>query len=640
VTGDNPATEIPIIPPTAIPTPLPLAWTRLNSGQFLSRARITDIVFDPADPGVIYVGMENAGVYKSIDGGSSWQPSQNGLEGKSIQSLAIAPKNPSILFAGVSHGGVYKTEDGGANWRAVNDGIDIKGLEFASHVLMDPDDNQHLWYVNSFTSTGVADLYETLNGGESWQQIKNTGCSDSIADIAVHPKNGQVLISGMTNLHGAACDGGVHLSEDGGRSWRKIGLEGKNVEWVSISTTQDAHEFIYAHSAGEVFGSSDRGKTWTSNICKSFCQPLATDSEGNLIVSSNGGKTMSRSDGIQPNWQEIGNSGNGNFSLLAFSPLQTNTLLLGGNGLSISTDGGESWTAQNSGLGADSFYLQLTALPDGILYLVQGGKAYSSKDQGRTWENLVDTEGSLALDVVNNLIYKVLNNEASYSSDRGKTWMNISLPIRGANPDFIGVQPRSSERIFAAYGGQYFRVFFSEDRGVTWSSSEITNPSSNGNLLFQPDVHQTGRLSIRGDQSLLISDDNGVTWKGCLWQNSIQSSYSSSAVAIDPKNKEEMVLATNGAGVNITTDGCQSWQESNAGLGSLFVNSVAIDPNNVNTIYAGTDGGAYISTDGGKTWGQVNDGLLGATVVYTIVVDKDSNVYAATPYGIFKLENK
>ena len=46
------------------------------------------------------------------------------------------------------------------------------------------------------------------------------------------------------------------------------------------------------------------------------------------------------------------------------------------------------------------------------------------------------------------------------------------------------------------------------------------------------------------------------------------------------------------------------------------------------------------STDGGQTWGQVNDGLLGATVVYSIAVDKDSNVYAATPYGVFKLEDK
>ena len=79
---------------------------------------------------------------------------------------------------------------------------------------------------------------------------------------------------------------------------------------------------------------------------------------------------------------------------------------------------------------------------------------------------------------------------------------------------------------------------------------------------------------------------------------------------------------------------------SNDGLSNLFVNTLAIDPNDANKIYAGTDGGAYISYDSGATWGQVNDGLLGATVVYSIAVDKDGNVYAATPYGVFKLENK
>lgn len=87
-------------------------------------------------------------------------------------------------------------------------------------------------------------------------------------------------------------------------------------------------------------------------------------------------------------------------------------------------------------------------------------------------------------------------------------------------------------------------------------------------------------------------------------------------------------------------DGCQTWTPSNNGLSSLFVNTVVIDPNNPDIVYAGTDGGAYISFNGGQTWSEINDGLLGATVVYSIVVDKDSNVYAATPYGIFKLEGK
>jgi len=111
-------------------------------------------------------------------------------------------------------------------------------------------------------------------------------------------------------------------------------------------------------------------------------------------------------------------------------------------------------------------------------------------------------------------------------------------------------------------------------------------------------------------------------------------------LAIDPRDNKHLFAATQGNGILVSTDGCQSWQANNNGFGSLFVNTLAIDPQYPDTIYAGTDGGAYVSFDSGKAWGVINDGLLGATVVYSIVVDKDSNVYAATPYGLFKLENR
>ncbi|MBN1450823.1 MAG: hypothetical protein JW963_07400 [Anaerolineales bacterium] len=117
------------------------------------------------------------------------------------------------------------------------------------------------------------------------------------------------------------------------------------------------------------------------------------------------------------------------------------------------------------------------------------------------------------------------------------------------------------------------------------------------------------------------------------------ASRSDTRLALDLQGSR-LYLATPGQGVLVSTDKCQSWQASNEGLRNLFINTVAIDPNNSDTLYAGTDGGAYISYDAGATWGQVNDGLLGATVVYSIAVDKESNVYAATPYGIFELEKK
>ena len=68
------------------------------------------------------------------------------------------------------------------------------------------------------------------------------------------------------------------------------------------------------------------------------------------------------------------------------------------------------------------------------------------------------------------------------------------------------------------------------------------------------------------------------------------------------------------------------------------VNSISADPNNPDIIYAGTDNGAYVSFDSGDLWQPINDGLLGGLVIFSIVVDIDSDVYAATPLGLFQLE--
>jgi len=138
-----------------------------------------------------------------------------------------------------------------------------------------------------------------------------------------------------------------------------------------------------------------------------------------------------------------------------------------------------------------------------------------------------------------------------------------------------------------------------------------------------------------GCPNFYYTSDEGATWQSCAY---IRASVSDQNLAIDPRDNRHLYAATSGTGIMVSIDGCQSWYQSNLGLGSLFVNAIVIDPDHPDTIYAGTDGGAYVSFDSGETWNQINDGLLGATVVYSIVVDKEGNVYAATPYGIFKLE--
>jgi ligand-binding sensor domain-containing protein len=107
-------------------------------------------------------------------------------------------------------------------------------------------------------------------------------------------------------------------------------------------------------------------------------------------------------------------------------------------------------------------------------------------------------------------------------------------------------------------------------------------------------------------------------------------------IAVDPFDGNHVFVIDNGILLE-SYDSCDT-TSAFAAPPSASINSIAFDLKDSNTLYAGTDEGAYVSFDSGESWSQINDGLLGATVVYSIVVDKEGNVYAATPYGIFKLE--
>jgi photosystem II stability/assembly factor-like uncharacterized protein len=157
-----PVTASPTItppPPTATitptATPIPLVWEKISDGQDFERDTVTAFATDKKDPNVIYAGMKNTGVYKTIDGGLSWQPAHHGLVSMKVESLLIDSQNPRTLYAGTL-GGIFKTEDGGENWSGIGDG---------TYLLMDMQDNSHLY---ARDETGI---YETMDQGSNWTSV-------------------------------------------------------------------------------------------------------------------------------------------------------------------------------------------------------------------------------------------------------------------------------------------------------------------------------------------------------------------------------------------------------------------------------------------------------------------------------------
>jgi tetratricopeptide (TPR) repeat protein/photosystem II stability/assembly factor-like uncharacterized protein len=633
---EEPATSTPL------PTPIPLGWTRLSSGQAFSRDNITAIVIDPSDPGVIYVGTENAGVYKSIDSGISWQPVHNGLGRAWIHSIVIDPENPRTVYAGVSTGGVYKTIDGGQLWFEANNGLTDFGWEGAAALAMDPQDSQHLLF------TAQNGLYETRNGGERWLNVHKTYPSTCFLDVKFHPKDSQTLFAVARyerQLEGEPCQGGIFRSEDGGQTWEGIGLKGLEVQsdlHQTMAIDQQNGDLLYVITVEGIYGSSNGGNTWQL-LNGEYCRSIAVDpDDGNtaycvswegILITTDGWNTWKRIEGIFSYQSGI--------TAIAVSSHDPQTLIYGGRGILVSSDGGETWTERNSGLGTSRLELQLDPLDSSIVYLQDIGdqNLHISVDGGQTWD-LISGEGSdLAFDAAGDFIYRFSGGELLRSRDDDQPWERLELPI-DTKPWAIAAHPKESQTIYISYGRAYPpHIYYSFDGGNTWESATGMESVCDGRLYFDHDLGDV--VYVFGDSDSFRSEDGGETWGRCEWTETWHS-RSYSRLAIDPRDSDRLILATRGRGILLSVDGCQSWEYSNMGLDNYFVNTVAIDPDNPDTIYAGTDSGLYISFDGGEHWGEANGGLLGALVVYSIVVDPQdpSNVYAATPYGIFKLETR
>ena len=241
--------------PTPAPTPIPLSWSRLNLTQFLPRATIHAIAINPSDPDMIYVGTLDAGVFKSIDGGISWQPAQNGMGGASIDTLVIDPQQPDTLYAGVYQDGLYKTIDGGANWMSL-------GPEFTSTwgensiILIDLSDHQHLYY-----ATGPYG-FESQDGGKNWSRFYQT-CPEVIGSLLLDPED-QSLYSAK-GWDDNVCTSGVYQSSDHGRTWTLVGLKGvDNIEGLYMGTDLHGNKLLIANTTG-LASRTDKGggsKSW------------------------------------------------------------------------------------------------------------------------------------------------------------------------------------------------------------------------------------------------------------------------------------------------------------------------------------------------------------------------------------------
>jgi hypothetical protein len=233
------------------------------------------------------------------------------------------------------------------------------------------------------------------------------------------------------------------------------------------------------------------------------------------------------------------------------------------------------------------------------------------------------------------------------------SWASDSFEfgLAGANPYRTGQVMMWTYGTF--FGDIESALYLSNNYGSTWQAVAAPNGTTNRTMDYtnfyfgsrtiyyiglNSDIFNNQFRRIADNQSLFYSIDQGQSWHLCGSPGDFVS-IGPGRVVVDPQNDQHLYLGTQYSGVFESTNGCRSWELVNQGLGSLRVNSLAMDWKNPDTIYAATNEGAYVSYDGGQSWGAISEGIVGPPIIFAIAVDpQDSgHVVAVTPYGIFSL---
>ena len=559
--------------------------------------RVTTVAGVPGDPRTYYFGTPGGGIWKTTDGGRTWQPIFDSVPVPSIGALAVAPSNPDVLYAGTGEQtrgkGVYRSSDAGKTWASAG----LEDVPYIQAVIVDP-------HNPDIVVAGA----NALGFGILWHPLPKSAATDNR---------------------------GIFRTEDGGKTWKKVYTNDANLGVVDMCADPDTPGTIYAAVYKPEFGSgksavpatsdivksTDGGKTWAALESKG----LPEKARGRLGISVAGGtqgkrlyaiveQGFFRSDDGGANWYQSTKDprieGSVYFSRIFSDPRNPDVLYVAQTSMYRSTDGGKTFEAFAGAPSGDDFHVAWIdpQNSDHIIFGVDQG-AIVSVNAGKTWTSWYNqpTGQFYHVSTDNVFPYRVYGAQQDSGtaavlsrSNYGEILLQDWYSTGGFEYAFLTPDPAHPNYIFS----------------TGWYNSVVRFDSSTGEIAT---VFERGQKYRGANMPPLVfsPQDPSVLYLGM-----------------------QMVLRT--------TDGGRSWQEISPDLTNYVpksdgdekpdpdnppaaITALALSPVEGGVMWAGTsDRIVQLTRDGGKTWHKVTPpGLEGPVRILYI---EPSHQDAASAY--------
>lgn len=678
--------------------------------------RASALAVHPTDVNTVYVGYSFGGLWRTKDAGKSWSALMDDQPALAIGAVAIDPASPETIYVGTGESafyigytgqGIFRSPDGGQTWQKLG-GSEFDGLSVGRLLLDDGD----IYAAAVFGKLGRGEvctdsevdasgqgLYRSSDGGASWTLLRAGQIVDVEIDQSLSPR--RIFVSDYA--------GGALRSDDGGKSWvAPAGLpdiqSSPKARRIELTFSPADPSVVWAGmglgSQTAIYRSTDHGQSFTAlsgapNYCEAQCyydnsiladpvDPSTVYLGGSLCAIWRTTDALSAS----PTWSNVSmpgqDCGQGSMfwylghvhpdvHLLAVDPKAPERVYAATDGgLAISTDGGDTWTQGNDGVGTLQLYnLCLDPRDPTIVYGgSQDNGIMKRTSESLTWRGLIAGDGgACAVDAVDSQLVLVSGERASVwrsssAFDKGNPGLVFdagsgcaaSTPGCGdraafiaplvADPALAGVFYVGTNRLWKTDGGGVKSSWKAVSADLTAGKGSVDCTGAKGfpdfdDVLSAIAVAPSASSTLyTGSQAGVVSasTDGGATW-ATISKAPLPGRWVSGLV-VDPADSKVVWVSYSGfdsatpdapGHVFRSADGGATWEMRDIGVDtpvdSLAGHAVASD-----LLYAGTDHGTLVTTDGGKSWAKLGTGLP-AVAVYSLAHHLKGQKLVAATHG-------